>query len=606
MAATIHSWSKTIIALVATMLLIAWSWSCGGSTTSDAPTDAGVDGAGDDGSTFDGISGDVPGGDGACGDTKSDPKNCGGCGNACATGQLCAGGKCVCPLYQKFCGGKCIGTSVDPDNCGDCGKKCAADQACSAGVCVPVSSGCIPAPTGGDRGLIPCDRACVDPLNDNKNCGACGHACATGTGCVNGVCVPVIPLGPAPSKCADGLGPPVKVDKDCTGKVGATTFRWALCSCGDVALTASLLTDAYDSTKGPYPPSPKEVGGGVGINGGYSGPVSNSVDIGGALWSSAASGVATRSPSTVRQEGHFAGPLSSSVDPLSILDDTYAAANVTTTSSIAISKTLYVSPGATVGSGVTAAATVTKPVTVPPPCDCGASRIAVDKFIAAAAAKNDDATIGLDPALLATPSASGASARLDLPCGIYYLTKIDKPGSSVTIFAHGRTGVFIDGDVVGQVVSFVLDPTAELDVFVKGNVTTGGELVIGSPNFPALSRTYVGGSATLTLSGEAGRLGGNLYAAYAQVDVTSHLILYGALYANGFTNSEAAEIHYDRAVLEVGKDCPPPVGPPPGCTSCKDCDNQACIAGACGKCGSSSDCCPPLTCIGGACKLVPK
>ncbi len=572
-----------------------------GDSTDESPFTGG------DGSDQDGAGNCLPGEKscgGVCVDVRVDTKNCGACGNACVGCQICSMGSCVCPLYQTFCNGQCIPTSSDPDNCGACGKVCANNETCSGGSCVPLTMGCIPPPMGGNPGLVPCNRRCTDPFNDSQNCNACGNVCAANTGCVDGQCVALISVGPAPMKCTCG-GPPISLGpntKDCLGNIAQGTFRWALCSCSDITLGASLLTASYDSTKGPYPPNPKEYSGGVGLNGTFSGGQQGTVDVGGAFWSSGANGVAMSTPSNVRREGHIGHNLTATNSPLKIWEDDYAGGNVTGTSAINIVKTLYVDPNATVAGNVTFASKVTKAVSVLPPCDdCGNKLLPIATWITAAATKNDNALINLDPNALAT-AGGGTRARLELPCGVYYLTKINKPGTSVTVFAKGRTALFIDGDVVGNIVSFVLDPNAEFDVFIKGTITTSGELVVGSPNHPALSRTYIGGSTPLTLSGEAGRTGGNLYAAYAPVNVTSHLVLYGGLNAGSFSNQENAEIHYDRDVLTIGKDCPPP---PPMCGDCKDCNNQACINGKCDMCTNSSQCCPPLVCINGTCKVNP-
>lgn len=521
------------------------------------------------------------------------------CTPPCDGGTRCVDGKCVCPIYTKLCGGKCIPTSVDPDNCGACGTNCGPTEVCSAGKCLPEAGGCIPAPQGGGAtGLEPCNRECVDKLNDNRHCGTCGNACPPGQGCVNGTCVGVIAVG-TPPPCPAG-GPPVQTGPGgCAGTIASTTFRWALCSCGTVTLSTSLITDGYDSSLGPYPPSPKQLGGGVGANGTFTGPTSNELEIGGALFCSDAIGITTNSPAQVKQDLNTNGSLTAGNDTLGIAGDATVKGNVSTTSSIAIAKTLFVSASSTIGPNVTRASTVTKAINVAPPCDCDVGKkVPIQAIVTAAATANDNAKIGLAAGVLATPLAT--ASRLDLPCGKYYLTGINQPGRNVTIYAHGRTAVFIDGNVVGQVVSFTLEPLAELDVFVTGTVTAGGELILGSPNFPALSRTYIGGASTLLLSGEAGRLAGNIYAADAPVDVTSHLALYGGLYAKTFTNSETAEIHFDRGVLSAGNDCNSPP-PPAGCGSCKDCNNQACIAGKCDKCADSSQCCAPLVCVDGTC-----
>ncbi|HEX4406912.1 MAG TPA: hypothetical protein VH560_18870, partial [Polyangia bacterium] len=50
-----------------------------------------------------------------------------------------------------------------------------------------------------------------------------------------------------------------------------------------------------------------------------------------------------------------------------------------------------------------------------------------------------------------------------------------------------------------------------------------------------------------------------------------------------------------------GPGAPAPDAGAPGCNSCKDCGNQACVNGACGTCRTSSDCCSPLICKSGSC-----
>jgi hypothetical protein len=66
----------------------------------------------------------------------------------------------------------------------------------------------------------------------------------------------------------------------------------------------------------------------------------------------------------------------------------------------------------------------------------------------------------------------------------------------------------------------VLDPTAQFDLVIGGTLMPSSGLVIGSPNYPALLRTYIGGTATLDLSA-AGTIAGNLYAAYGPVSLSS-------------------------------------------------------------------------------------
>ena len=209
--------------------------------------------------------------------------------------------------------------------------------------------------------------------------------------------------------------------------------------------------------------------------------------------------------------------------------------------------------------------------------------------------------IGLNPAVFAGPT---TARRLDLPCGQYYLTSINAT-QSIAIVAHGRTALYIGGDITASaLINITLDPAAELDLLVAGTIATSSAIGIGNINYPALSRTYVGGTAPLTFTAAA-TLGSNFYAASAKVTWTASTDVYGAVYAGDFVGTSEVGIHYDRQVLNMGSECPPPPAPDAGvtgCGSCQDCGNQACIMGTCGACTSSAQCCAPLQCVGGMCK----
>jgi hypothetical protein len=79
-------------------------------------------------------------------------------------------------------GSGCVDTNADPKNCGACGHICATGQSCSAGTC----STC-PA----KQVVCPSTNACSDTTQDESNCGACGHNCQ-GSMCTNSLCVPSI------------------------------------------------------------------------------------------------------------------------------------------------------------------------------------------------------------------------------------------------------------------------------------------------------------------------------------------------------------------------------------------------------------------------------
>ena len=576
-----------------------------GDARADAPADARIDARAD--------------ADAAEGSTAVDAQAeagadaAGPCGGGCTGGQLCVSGTCQCPIYQSFCNGACIPTSGDPSNCGGCNIVCPPAQACSAGAC---SASCLPP-------LVKCGQSCVDTTTNNQNCGGCAMPCPAGQGCASSQCVPTVSVGgTGPGNCVGG-GPPIEFGADggatCSGNAAQTTFTWALCSCGDVSMNGSLLTDAYNSAQGPYMPG--GLGGGVGLNGNFS--ATSRDDIWGTLWSAADGGLSTGSNTDVKQDLHVAGTTTTTAS-IGVGGDGYCGGNVDgTAGAVSFGGTLHLETGMSTLGSVTYGSLVQQPLTVPPPCACGSQLLPVAAWVAAARPpNNDNATIGLDPNALAAPLHN--PVRLDLPCGSYYLTSIDNGGDPVTIVAHGHTALFVDGNVTAGPITFTLDPTATFDIALTGVLTpwSGADVNLGSPNYPALCRLYEGGSMPTRLTG--GNLAGDLYGGSSAVQASSKLTFYGSLFAGSFYNSSETYIHYDRANLQAGATCPPPGGsgtpdagadggaggndagiPPTTCGTCKDCGNQACINGTCGMCTSSAQCCPPLTCQkNGVCALL--
>ncbi len=142
---------------------------------------------------------------GSCGDPFSDSSNCGGCGSKCPINSACMNGGCVAADgSQSLCAGD--------------GGGCPSGTWCSLGFCLP--SGCTgrspgdpcafgpgtaqPSFVGTDPhfGGICCGDTCVDPLQDNQNCGGCGTACAGA--CYLGLCMPATPDDTCLQTCAAG------------------------------------------------------------------------------------------------------------------------------------------------------------------------------------------------------------------------------------------------------------------------------------------------------------------------------------------------------------------------------------------------------------------
>jgi hypothetical protein len=136
--------------------------------------------------------------------TYDDPLNCGGCGVTCKTDELCWRGACGCPKGFTVCGSECVQLDSDDLNCSACGKICDApkDPSDPKWICGPSVQ---PAHTKWTCGNAQCEMQCVpgwgdcdkdfcgdgceiDLAHDDKNCGACGNACAPGQWCNEGTC----------------------------------------------------------------------------------------------------------------------------------------------------------------------------------------------------------------------------------------------------------------------------------------------------------------------------------------------------------------------------------------------------------------------------------
>ncbi|MBK03738.1 MAG: hypothetical protein CL920_29650 [Deltaproteobacteria bacterium] len=119
----------------------------------------------------------------------------------------------ACATGEVDCNGTCTNTSADDKNCGSCGTACATGETCKAGKCES-SSTC-------SNGETDCSGTCTDTQTDDKNCGSCGTACATGETCKAGKCE-------SSNTCSNG-------ETDCSGTCTDTQTDDKNCgSCGNV------------------------------------------------------------------------------------------------------------------------------------------------------------------------------------------------------------------------------------------------------------------------------------------------------------------------------------------------------------------------------------
>jgi hypothetical protein len=215
---------------------------------------------------------------------------------------------------------------------------------------------------------------------------------------------------------------------------------------------------------------PGQLGGGVGSNGGFVSSQTN--DIWGTLWSASPSGVSLSNTTNVHYELRSGGP--PTTNTCSVAKDAYVNGNAKGRAPT-IGGALHLPTAATITGNVTEASTVRGPVSVPPPCRCDPSEILpIASWVAAAKLSNDNGT-SLDPALFTKAS---QPSRLDLPCGRFYLDAIQANGP-LTIAAHGRTALFIGGDVTRARSVMVLVPPSTVRRCRDGR-NEGGAVVASS------------------------------------------------------------------------------------------------------------------------------
>jgi hypothetical protein len=374
--------------------------------------------------------------------------------------------------------------------------------------------------------------------------------------------------GAVTSFCA-GSGPavPLPIFGDCTGDLAKKTFRFAVCACTNLNFGGALVTDAKSSATGAV----SSTAASVGVNGTYNG-MSVASTLGGSLWTNGGN-LVVDGTSRVHADAYVQGG---------------------TQGALTVDGVLHV-PAGQPHAGVSAAGgTVTQAVQVAAPCDCS-SPLDIAAIVRGFAQQNDDAAAGLDPATVAHVT---ADRTLTLGCGRYYLASVG--GSApLTLRITGRAALAVGGSILHDTtpLTVAVDPGAELDLFVGGDVLLSGVTVIGDQGRGAATRLYVAGTF-----GYDGRLAlaANLYLPNAAfTTTTTGTEVWGSILAKNVGVTGNLTVHYDPSILDV-TGCAPPAK---ACGSCHDCANPspACKNGACGACDVDGDCCPPLHCRAGAC-----
>jgi hypothetical protein len=386
------------------------------------------------------------------------------------------------------------------------------------------------------------------------------------------------------------VGDEEEVVETCAGEVAERVFTNAICSCTDINIAGYLETRSFDSHDDP---SVRESGAPVSVNvtyttGGYT-------DVGGTFTVAGERSVNFAGYVNAGGDLRFRGDLSA-VGYLEVDRDAWLLGDVTVPGYVRIGRDLHQAPGRRLMAVVSVGGErVTESFTIDLPCRCGAGDVIdVGALVDAARRDNDNARIGLDPAVL--NNVMGIGIELELDCGRFYLERIGGIGG-ITLRITGHTAIFVGGDVdaVGAL-DVELGPEGELDLFIAGNLVTIGAGSFGSTDRPAMSRVYVGGEGDVVLVGAA-EFVGNVYAPRSRITAIGAAFVYGSLFGHLIEMPGALMVRYDRHILDVGEDCGEEDDP----DTCDRCDNEcpgnrACVDNVCIDCRTDADCCEPLVC----------
>jgi hypothetical protein len=344
----------------------------------------------------------------------------------------------------------------------------------------------------------------------------------------------------------DSAGPPV-----CAGELAARVFQHALCACQEITINDSLLADSFDSRAGTYRPG--GTAGHVSTNGKLesTGPI----DVAGDLTATGDPGIRVSPMLTVSGDVRTPGILDGVAAAVTVGGDADVGGNVTL-ADLTVTGTLRVPPEATISiSGAQFVGALERvPVAVAAPCACGeAERIDVAGMVTAHAGANDNAAIGLDPATL---SDFEVDTTLELPCGRFFLDRVQSNQGNLTLTITGHAALFIgEAITLGRSLTIELAPGGELDLFIADHVNVAGDLRIGAAEQPARARLYVGGAGSINVSATS-VLAANLYAPLIDLSFSAGAEIFGAAFVGRLVASGPMRVHHDTSVHDAASTCP--------------------------------------------------
>jgi hypothetical protein len=381
----------------------------------------------------------------------------------------------------------------------------------------------------------------------------------------------------------------------CTGRIAATYFLNALCSCGRAQFGNFLQTRGFDSSRGPYQPDQADdSGASVGINGPYV-LSAGQTDVGGSLSLASAESAELVGSLQVRGDLRATGNVTVA-GTATVARNVWLAGNFVGLGPLSVGGIIH-HQGSVLALPLSAQSDVQEAVSVPEPCPCQPGELLdVPALIGRARVDNDNAKANLQANAL---GAVAGSRSVTLPCGRYYLDRIRGAGN-VVLQVTGAVALFVGAslDLIGNL-EVQLSPGAEIDVFLGQDLRVTGRLALSRMERPAAGRLYLAGSADVVLNSP---FIGNLYAPAARVSSVGALEVWGSLVAGEFASSSSASFVYDRAVLTAGSACNTPAPPAGSCGRCGWCSGgTACVEGVCGACYVDEDCCSQSVCSNGSC-----
>lgn len=381
----------------------------------------------------------------------------------------------------------------------------------------------------------------------------------------------------------------------CSAWAARRSFSNALCSCGSLTAPDAFMTDGSDSSNPDLPAG----GAAVGINGTYRGGTYVRIEGSFTLFSTTL--VASAGGIDIRGDLRLRGP-ATAAGPIFIGRDAWLLASSSTLSPASVGRDLHLGPdGALTAHDVSVfGKSSTEAFEIAPTCACGAQQILdIQSIVDDVFAANDNQQIGLKLDSLANVA---SAKQLSLACGRYALRGIS--GTAATsLRVSGRVVLAVQGDVqLPPGFTLQLEPNAQVDWFITGNLDVGVSAIIGTAERRAAVRIYTLGSNDITLPG-TDSIAVNLYAPHAKVVVNDPGKVYGGLFAGSVESAGSLIVYYDRAILRADETCNDVA--PPSCTSCDQCGaSSTCVAGKCGACTTDADCCSPLVCEHGSCQAL--